>query len=300
MNWVDPEIAGYVAAPEGRIWYRLNGAGRTLPVVFGITGGPGMSHHYLLSLTALADRHGVLLYDQLDTGNSDRPGKTSNWTVGYYVDEIERVRKALGISSLVPVGHSWGGLLAYEYALKYPGSVAALVLVSPFLSAARWSADANELIDGLPKYAQALIHECEAREDFEDPGYLHANEVFKARHLRRKGDRPAHYVRSSQLFNATLYNHVNGPSEFTIRGTLRGHDTLNRIGEIAVPVLFVCGEHDEARPDTMRAFARMMRDADVAVIPEVAHMSMIEDEAAFISALRSFLERRISELRPGV
>ena len=65
-------------------------------------------------------------------------------------------------------------------------------------------------------------------------------------------------------------------------------------------MLYVCGEHDEARPNTMREFAGWMRDAEVAVIPEVAHMSFIEDEAAFISAVRSFLERRISELPPKV
>jgi proline iminopeptidase len=293
--WIDPEIAGYVATPKGQVWYRLNGAGLARPCLLGITGGPGLSHHYLLSLTSLSDQHPVLLYDQLDTGNSSRPGDKANWTIDYYVDEIESIRRELGIDALVPVGHSWGGLLAYEYALKYPSSVAALVLVSPCLSAARWTADANALVAGLPQYAQKLIRDGEATGDFEDPGYLHANEVFKARHLRRKGERPPHYLRSGELFNETLYNHINGPSEFTMLGTLRDYEGLGRIGEIEAPVLFVCGEHDEARPSTMHEFAGMMRDAIVAVIPEVAHMSMLEDEVAFTGVIRNFLERRTAK-----
>lgn len=292
MNWIDPETAGYIEGPEGRVWYRMNGSGSARPAVLGIAGGPGMSHHYLLPLTSLADRHPVLLCDQLDTGNSDRPGNTENWTVAYYVDEIERVRQALGIAKLIPTGHSWGGLLAYEYALKYGESIAALVLVSPFLSASRWRADADTLVSGLPAYAQKLIRDAEARGDFDDPGYQHANDLYKSRHMRAKGDRPPHYNRSGELFNESLYLHVNGPSEFTVQGTIGDYEGLHRLGEIKVPVLFVCGENDEARPDTLQEFAAAMKDAEVAVIPEVAHMSFIEDEAAFLAQVRNFLERR--------
>ncbi|WP_343116685.1 proline iminopeptidase-family hydrolase [Ostreiculturibacter nitratireducens] len=290
--WIDPEIAGYVDGPGGRTWYRQNGLQPTRAAVMGITGGPGMSHHYLMALAALDDLQPVVLYDQLDTGNSDRPGDRSNWTIDYYVDEIERVRAALGFERLIPAGHSWGGLLAYEYALKHPDRTAGLILVSPCLSAERWSRDAQELIAGLPDYLQRLIRECEADNDFDNPGYQHANEVFMKRHVRRKGDRPPHHARSGELFNEALYNFIWGPSEFTARGVIRDYDGLDRIGEVSAPVLFVCGEHDEARPDTLRAFASMMKDATVVEIPEVAHLSFVEDEPAFLGVVRDFLERR--------
>ena len=294
MTWLDPQLAGFVPAAAGRTWYRLNGLDRTRPAIAGIAGGPGMSHHYLMPLTKLADRHPVLLYDQLDTGNSDRPNDEANWTIDYYVDEIERIREALGLAALVPVGHSWGGLLAYEYALKYPERVAALVLVGPCLSAARWVEDVRSLVQSLPAYVQCLIRDGEAQGDFTDPGYRHADEVFQARHVRRKGDRPPHFARSGELFNDALYRHVTGPSEFTIRGTIRDYDGLGRIGEISAPVLFVCGEHDPARPETMREFAGMVHEAEVTVIPEVAHLAFIEDEPAFLLAVRSFLEEALS------
>jgi pimeloyl-ACP methyl ester carboxylesterase len=61
---------------------------------------------------------------------------------------------------------------------------------------------------------------------------------------------------------------------------------------VSAPVLFVCGEHDEARPGTLRDFAAMMKDATVVEISEVAHLSFVEDEPAFLGVVRDFLERR--------
>lgn len=292
--WIDPEKAGFVVGPAGRTWFRLNGAAHDRPALMGITGGPGMSHHYLLPLTTFADRHPVVLYDQLDTGNSDRPAASENWTIDAYVTEIERVREALGLEAMIPAGHSWGGLLAYEYALRFPGRVAGLILMSPCLSVTRWMKDVRSLVSELPDYVQSLIWSGEKQGDFVDPGYQHANDVFMSRHVRRKGERPPHFVRSNRMFNEALYTHVAGPSEFTIIGTVRDYEGVDRIAEIDVPVLFVCGEHDSARPDSMREFAAMMADAEVSVIPEVAHLAFIEDEPAFLAAVGGFLERRFS------
>ena len=204
---------------------------------------------------------------------------------------MERVRKALGLAKLIPAGHSWGGLLAYEYTLKYPENVAALILVSPCLSAARWKEDTDLLITGLPDYVQSLIRDGEMKGAFTDPGYQHANDVFKSKHLFCKGDQPPHLAKSFKVFNEAIYNFMWGPSEFTARGTFKDYDGTGRLGEVSVPTLFVCGEHDEARPETMRRFADQMGDASVVVIDDTAHMSFVEDEAAFVAEVGAFLER---------
>jgi proline iminopeptidase len=130
----DPEIAGYVAVEGGRVWYRVNGiehfAEGKMPLLV-IHGGPGFSHHYLLTLTDLADERPVILYDQLDSGNSDRPGDPANWTVERFVDEVDHVRNALGLDRLVVLGSSWGGSVAASYASRQPPGLAGLVLASP-------------------------------------------------------------------------------------------------------------------------------------------------------------------------
>lgn len=293
MDWKDPEIAGYAAVSGGRIWYRMNGSARDGAPVVGITGGPGMSHHYMLPLTALADARPVVLYDQLDTGNADRPGDPANWTVARYVAEIEALRAALGRERLILAGHSWGGLLAYEYALAHPDRIAGLLLLSPCLSAARWVEDCRLLIAGLPRYLQAIIADCEARGAYADEGYLHAEKEFTARHVRRIDPRPPELARSAAEFAGNLYNHIWGPSEFTPTGVIRDYDGLPRIGALKAPVLFLCGEHDEARPETMRDFAAMVPGSEVAVIPGASHLTFNERTEAFLSAVRDFLGRRL-------
>ena len=125
----DPEIAGYVAVEGGRVWYRLNGsrhfAAGKMPLLV-IHGGPGFSHHYLLTLTDLADERPVILYDQLDSGNSDRPGDPKNWAVERFVDEVDHVRNALGLGRVVVLGSSWGGSVAASYATRRPPGVIGL------------------------------------------------------------------------------------------------------------------------------------------------------------------------------
>jgi L-proline amide hydrolase len=129
----DPEVAGYVAVEGGRIWYRLNGtehfAEGKMPLLV-IHGGPGFSHHYLLTLTDLADERPVILYDQLDSGNSERPGDPANWTVERFVDEVDYMRNALGLDRLVVLGSSWGGSVAASYAIRQPPGLVGLVLAS--------------------------------------------------------------------------------------------------------------------------------------------------------------------------
>jgi len=289
LEFPDPEAAGHIEVEGGRIWYRANGLDRTGAPLVVIGGGPGMSHHYLLPLVALAGDRPVVLYDQLDTGNADRPGAKANWTVDRYAREVEALRAALGFDRIVPAGHSWGGLLAYEYALAHPEACAALVLMSPCLSAKRWTEDTRALIAEMPAYIGRIIDECEAVGAYDDPGYQHANAEFSKRHVRRVEPRPPEVARSFNAFNGALYNHMWGPSEFTATGVFSDYDGSGRLGELEMPVLFLCGEHDEARPATMRDFAARVATADVAVIEGASHLAANEAPEATCEALRGFL-----------
>lgn len=129
----DPEVSGYVKVEGGRIWYRLNGAEHAgeKPTVIAIHGGPGGHHRSMMPLVKLSDSFPVLLYDQLDSGNSDRPGNQANWEVERFVDEIDHIRRKLKLKNVVLVGHSWGGTIAAEYATRRPSGLRGVVLASP-------------------------------------------------------------------------------------------------------------------------------------------------------------------------
>jgi len=129
----DPDGAGYIEVDGWRIWYRLNGAEHLgkRPASIVAHGGPGGTHRGNMSYVALSDEYPVILYDQLGTGNSDPQGDKQAWTVEHFVAEIDRIRKALELESVIFAGHSWGGTLAAEYAVSQPDGLRSCDSIQP-------------------------------------------------------------------------------------------------------------------------------------------------------------------------
>jgi proline iminopeptidase len=90
-------------------------------------------------------------------------------------------------------------------------------------------------------------------------------------------------------FNAELYEYMWGPSEFVATGTLRDYDRIDRLAEIRIPTLFLVGEHDEARPETMLEFQALVPGSVVKVIPDAAHVVNVDQSQAFNRAIDEFL-----------
>jgi proline iminopeptidase len=288
----DPEIAGYVAVDGGRVWYRINGIehfaeGKTPLLV--IHGGPGFSHHYLLTLTDLADERPVILYDQLDSGNSARPGDSANWTVERFVDEIDHVRNALGLDRLVVLGSSWGGSVAASYAIRQPPGLAGLVLASPLISTERWIADNAAYREQLPDRTQEILDKHEAAGTTDSAEYQEAVMEFYTRHLNRMDPWPDELNRAFELANFDLYVTLWGNTEFNATGTLKDFDVSSDLGRIEVPTLMICGEYDEATPQACRNFAAKVPNARVEIVEDASHTGHLEQREAFMAKLRAFL-----------
>jgi proline-specific peptidase len=288
----DPEIAGYVAVEGGRVWYRTNGiehfAGGKVPLLV-IHGGPGFSHHYLLTLIDLADERPVILYDQLDSGNSDRPGDPANWTVERFVDEVDHVRNALGLDRLVVLGSSWGGSVAASYAIRQPPGLAGLVLASPLISTERWIADNTEYREQLSEETQKILEEHEAAGTTDSAPYQEAVMEFYTRHLNRMDPWPDELNRAFELANLDLYVTMWGNTEFNATGTLKDFDVSGDLGRIEVPMLMICGEYDEATPAACRDFAAKVPNARVEIVDDASHTGHLEQRDAFMAKLRAFL-----------
>lgn len=289
----DPELAGYVDVPGGQIWYRLNGRqhlGKATALI-AIHGGPGGSHRTMMPFVELASERPVILYDQLDCGNSDRPNRAENWTVQRFVSEIEALRRHLKLSKVILAGHSWGGALAAEYAVAYPGFVSGLILSSPLISTAEWVDDASKLIEGLEPDVREALRRNIAAGTFDSPEYRKAEEAFYDRHMCRADPCPvAQYVQGSRgEFNIGPYLHMWGPSEFHPTGTLKTYDVSRRLREVQVPALVICGEFDEVLPATCRRHGARISKSDVVIVPEAAHATLIEQKDVYLRAVREFL-----------
>jgi proline iminopeptidase/L-proline amide hydrolase len=285
------------AVPGGRVYVRVNGRldGPNLPVVM-IHGGPGGTHADFLNLLALADERAVILYDQLDSGLSDHPNDPKNWTVSRFTDEVDCVRRAVGVRRCHVMGHSWGGTIALEYGSRRPAELAGLVLASPVISARSWIADAEALRAALPANVQATLKRC-------DPTVPITNACEKAtynyydHYLRRKaqaeGISAYEAAHPALQFNLQIYQAMWGSSEFAVTGTLHDYDGEPNLAKLdGLRTLFIDGQYDEARPATLGAFAAKVPGAAFAVVPDAGHLFYQDSPEETLGILRPWLDKQ--------
>src|SRR4051812_32371613 len=122
-----------ITTPAGnfRVWTKRVGNNPRLKVLL-LHGGPAMTHEYFEAFDSFLPGEGIeyYYYDQLGSAYSDQPNDDDLWTIPRFVDEVEQVRRALGLTrdNFCLLGHSWGGMLAMEYALKYQRNLKCLVI----------------------------------------------------------------------------------------------------------------------------------------------------------------------------
>ena len=283
---------GYVLVPGGNVWYRVVGANRKKIPLLLLHGGPGASHDYLEPLEPLSDERPVIFYDQLGSGNSDRPDDRSLWTIKRFVEELEHVREALQLHEVHILGQSWGTMLGVDYVLaKAPQGVTSLILSGPCLSAARWSTDQKAYLSEFPEAIRRVIQDSEASGDFSSSGYQEAMKQYYKRHVCRLDPWPECLTRTFEKLGHAVYEYMWGPSEFTVTGLLKDYDRTARLKEISIPTLFTCGRYDEATPDTTTYYHTMLPGSEIAVLEGASHEHHIERPQQYMQIVRSFLHR---------
>lgn len=276
-----------LAVEGGEVWYKKSGTGSGMPVIL-LHGGPGFNSYYLKPLEALGDERTVIRYDQGGAGKSGTMSDTSMMTIPHFVRELDSLRSHLGYDKVHLVGHSWGTMLALEYYRAHPEHVASLTLASAALDIPQWERHARALLKTLPDSIQQIVKTREAEKKFNSPDYQAAIESFYNKYVWLRPDKPNLDSLMSQV-NPAIYGYMQGPSEFTITGTLKEYNSTSFLKDIKVPTLFTVGDVDEADPVTIRKQAAMVPGGKVFVIPNAAHMSTWDNPAAMIGAIRSHL-----------
>lgn len=151
-------VEGHVSFRGHQVWFRVVGEDRGKPPLLLIHGGPGSTSDLLAPLADLAaDGRQVVFYDQLGAGRSERTHDPALWTIDTFLDEAQAVRDHLGLDDVHLLGHSWGGMLALEYALRQPAGLRSLVLASALVSAPLFAAEATRLVSELPDRWQRVL-----------------------------------------------------------------------------------------------------------------------------------------------
>ena len=280
---------GLIEVEGGKVWYRINGNSDRTPVLI-LHGGPGSSSFGQEPLKELSKDRPIIFYDQLGSGRSDRITDTTLMKVERYIEEVEQVRMKLDLEKIVLYGQSWGTALSLEYYLKYPEHVKGIIFSSPYFSTKRWVKDAKELVTTLPDSIQNIIRTNEERKTFDNKEYKDAVALFYSKFLRRK-ERPQHIKdTASKYFGTNVYEYMWGPSEFTATGTLLNYDRIDKLSEVKVPVLFITGEYDEARPSTVKYYQSLVPGSHFKEIENSGHATLNDNPEEAIIAVRNFLK----------
>ena len=286
-----------IETPKGifKVWTKRVGNNPTMKVLL-LNGGPGATHEYFECFESFFPKESIefIYYDQLACGRSDNPKDTSLYNLDRYVEEVEQVRKALNLdkSNFYLLGHSWGGILAMQYALKYQENMKALVITNMMASAPEYGKYADEVLAKLmdPKVLDT-IRTIEKNNDFSNPKYMELlMPNFYNKHICRLAEWPEPVSRSMGKINQELYVSMQGPSEFGISGKLAKWDVSKELKNIQIPTLVIGGTHDTMDPKYMEWMSKQLPKGQYLLCPGGSHFSMYDDQRVYMEGLIRFIK----------
>ncbi|MBI1330114.1 MAG: alpha/beta fold hydrolase [Alphaproteobacteria bacterium] len=279
-----------VDIPGGyKVWTQAVGEGDTNVLL--LHGGPGFSHDYLEAFTDYVPQSGlqIIYYDQLGCGKSDKPTDRSLWTLERYLQEVEAVRTALGLENFVLYGHSWGGILAIEYALRYGRNLSRLVISNMTASIPAYVMYATQIRSQLPRKDQQTLAHYEALSRTDAPAYQKILDRIYAEHVLRMQPWPEPVQRAFGGANMEIYNTMQGPNEFVITGNLKDWNRWQQLHDITVPTLIMGAKHDEMDPAQITQEAKIIPGAKLWISEKGSHLAMWDDQEAYFARLMPFL-----------
>lgn len=288
-----------INTPKGdfKVWTKRIGNNPKIKVLL-LNGGPGMSHEYFECMESFLPKEGIefIYYDQLGTGFSDNPKDTLMWDLPRYVEEVEQVRKALNLdkSNFYLLGHSWGGILAMQYALKYQNNMKGLIISNMMASCPEYGKYSKVLAKQLPPDVLKTIQDIETKKDFSNPKYMDLlmNNFYNQHILRLPvKDWPEPVNRSFSRLNNSLYVTMQGPSELGISGKLTTLDLSKELKNIKIPTLTIGGKYDTMDPEYMKWMATQFPMGTNLTCPNGSHMSMYDDQQVYMNGLIKFLKK---------
>jgi proline iminopeptidase len=281
-----------LAVPDGTLSYRMAGSGR--PILL-LTGGPGHSGDYLDPVFEhLAATHVTILLDQRGTGRSVlQQADSSTITLAKSIDDLERLRIALGIQQWALFGHSWGGMLAMGYTAAYPDRVSELILVgSGGVSLASHTRIGAALDRRLTPTERDTIRSMErsASKNAEPETALALKKLRWNAYLYDRGSLAAVSARlTPRTYNADVSRLMLSNLEGTRYDLRKRLEIDAAAGRLPHAVLLIYGEADAwglgTAAEITAAFPRIV----ARVIPHSGHFPWVESPVAFYRSVDAFI-----------
>jgi proline iminopeptidase len=296
---VYPIEEGFVDAHGVLIYYTAFGRGAPLLIVHG---GPGASHDYFLPYLLPLARHNRLVFiDERGSGRSQKLTDPSQYTVENMVEDVEGVRQALKLGRITLLGHSFGGVLAQAYALKYQRNLTHLILCSTFPSTSEMNQVFVRMKEKMTPYLRQRIESAEAAglfghgSDYEKNRYT--NDYMIAAwgegyfpYLYQNRPDPNYDPIAAGVTSWDLYREMWGSDgEFVIDGNLKSVEYVDRLPGIKVPTLIIAGDHDECDPSLSEEMHEKIPGSKLVILPKSGHMTFVDQSGLFVQAVDGFL-----------
>ena len=295
-SWTDGK---YYEVNGAKLWTVSFGHGDPL---FFIAGGPGGSHIGLRSFDTLSSEYTLVYYDAFGRGKSDTAKNVSEYTLERDIDDLEGLRKAMGFKKINILGHSYGGVVAQGYALKYPQNVSHLILANTFHSYLMWQANDDncnhEIKTNYPEVWDTLMaireegyissdklhYEIYGRVPY---GFLYA---YNPEHFRSRGSNRKPYPNA---FNYKLYYQMVGKDgDFIVGSDIGTFDYRKQLKDLKMPVLIVAGRYDRvAVPAQMMKYKEYCPQATFVMFEHSGHNPQVEEPEKEFKIIREFLEK---------
>ena len=282
--------SGKISSQGIKLYYEIHGQGQPMLL---LNGGPGFSHEYLEPLKSLADQAKLVFYDQRGTGQSDK-ANPSTYTIDANVEDLEQLRQQLGLGKCILFGHSWGGILAQSYILKYPQNVSRLILADTFACTADINAALQRMRAAVPAEVRAVYEKYEreglykGRDRYPDEYQAALDVAYEP--VTISTPPPEYLQRMFSKLAYDVYRAMWGEvSEFVVTGTLAEFDARPRLSEIHAPTLVIVGANDMPTVEMARDIAQRIPNARLEVFERSRHFPFIEETEKFQQIMHQFL-----------
>jgi proline iminopeptidase len=294
-SWTDGK---YITVNGSKLWVVTVGEGD--PIIF-ISGGPGGAHVGLRSFDSLATNHHQLIYfDAFGRGKSDTAKNVSEYTLARDIEDIEGLRKALKLPKISLLGHSYGGLVAQGYAVKYGQYLSHLILADTFHSFVMWQENDDnsnhEMKTNYPEVWAELMQWREQGGISSDAkhqeiygkvpyGFLYAYNPDK---FAARGKKPYPNAFNSKLY----YQMVGKDGDFIVGSDIGTFDFRKDLKNLKMPILIIGGRYDRvAVPWMMVKYKEYCPQAEFVLFEKSGHNPQVEEPEKEFPIINAFLAK---------
>jgi proline iminopeptidase len=281
----------YLIINGAKLWVEIEGSGEPLLL---IPGGPGDSHYFHPAFSTLANSFKVICFDAFGRGNSDKAKNPKEYSFNRDVEDIEGLRIALGFETINLLGHSYGGMVAQAYALKYPNRVKRLILANTLFSAEMWQANNDncnyEIRNQYPEIWDSLMI-------VRSQGFHSKDKI----HRKLYAEVPAGLFYFYDAAKAVILEYNSNPEvyygiagddcDFLIGGDITNIDFRTDLKNLKMPMLILAGRFDRvALPRFSIQFKQYAPKAEFVMFEKSGHLPFVEEPDKFFKVLRDFLK----------